>query len=163
MTGGAAYAPAAPAFSRPPDDVARRDSEGFLERMRRRRSVRHFSPDPVAPELIENAVRTAGTAPSGANQQPWSFVVIGTDAVKSHITDAPYLIVVFEQLWDLGADGTKHKLGAPPRMAHVEVALPAKTSARPGFCGSCQRKNSCVSTLNSLSSFGLAALAPEMS
>jgi nitroreductase len=92
-------------------------------------------------ELIENAIATAGTSPSGAHQQPWTFVVvsnpelkrqlreaaeaeerrfyesrasaewlkairpIGTDAVKSHITDAPYVIVVFEQAY--GLDGTR--------------------------------------------------------
>jgi iodotyrosine deiodinase len=110
-----------------------------------RRSVRHFSTEPVERELIENAIRTAGTAPSGANQQPWTFVVIsdqktkqrrrdaaeheerllyeerasdewlaalepiGTDAVKPHITDAPFVIVVFEQAWGLRPDGTKRK------------------------------------------------------
>ena len=55
------------------------------------------------------------------------------------------------------------QLGAPPRIAHVEPALPAKISARSGFLGSSQRKNSCVSTLNSLSSFGRFAFAPAMS
>jgi nitroreductase len=42
--------------------------------MRTRRSVRDFAPDPVRRELIENALRVAGSAPSGANQQPWTFV-----------------------------------------------------------------------------------------
>jgi iodotyrosine deiodinase len=56
-----------------------RRSTAFLESMLTRRSVRQFSPEPVAPELIENALRVAGSAPSGANQQPWSFVVV-TDA-----------------------------------------------------------------------------------
>jgi hypothetical protein len=51
------------------------------------------------------------------------------------------------------------QLGAPPRMAHDAVALPAKISARPGSFGSSHRKNSCVSTLNSLSSCGHAQLA----
>jgi iodotyrosine deiodinase len=103
--------------------------------MQARRSVRQFSTEPVPRELIENALVTAGTAPSGAHQQPWTFVVvsdpqvkrrlreaaekeerrfyesrasdewleairpIGTDAIKTHITDAPYVIVVFEQAY----------------------------------------------------------------
>jgi len=57
----------------------------FLERMRTRRSIRHFSPEPVPLELIETAVRTASTAPSGANQQPWRFVVVTDPALKREI------------------------------------------------------------------------------
>jgi iodotyrosine deiodinase len=63
-------------------------SRGFLESMRRRRSVRHFSSEPVPIELVENAVATAGTAPSGAHQQPWTFVVVSDPALKSEIRRA---------------------------------------------------------------------------
>ena len=45
-------------------------SRAFLDLMRQRRSIRHFAPDDVRFELIENALRVAGSAPSGANQQP---------------------------------------------------------------------------------------------
>jgi iodotyrosine deiodinase len=114
-----------------------RASEDFLDVMRRRRSVRAFSREPVPRELIDNAIRAAALAPSGANQQPWTFVVVsdpdakarlreaaeaeeraayehrmpdewlealeplGTDWHKPHLTDAPYVIVVFEQLHGL--------------------------------------------------------------
>lgn len=117
--------------------------------MGRRRSVREFSRDPVPRELVVEAIRTAGLAPSGANQQPWTFVLIGddpdlrtrireaaeaeeresyehrmssewlaaleplgTDWRKPHLTDAPWLIVVFEQPYGLrvDADGTTHKV-----------------------------------------------------
>ena len=127
-----------------PEEALER-SQAFLERMRTRRSVRFFSSEAVPYELIRNAIEVAGTAPSGANQQPWTFVVvsdddtkqrireaaeaeerafyerrappeykgavkpIGTDAVKPHITDAPHLIVVFERVYRLDADGTKGK------------------------------------------------------
>jgi iodotyrosine deiodinase len=139
------YTPLPLEFERIDPDVAARRSEDFLELMRTRRSVRHFSDEPVPLELLENAIRTAGTAPSGANQQPWTFVVvadaevktriraaaereekllyeeraseeyldaiepIGTDWIKPHITDAPYLIAVFEQAWSRTPDGEKHK------------------------------------------------------
>jgi nitroreductase len=53
-----------------------------------RRSVRHFAPDPVARELIEVAIATAHTAPSGANRQPWHFVAIADPGVKSEIRRA---------------------------------------------------------------------------
>jgi iodotyrosine deiodinase len=56
--------------------------------MRRRRSVRHFSRDPVPLELIESAVSAAGTAPSGAHQQPWTFVVVTDAGVKARIREA---------------------------------------------------------------------------
>lgn len=115
-----------------------------LARMRTRRSIRQFSPEAPPRELIEDALRVAGSAPSGANQQPWTFVVvsdpevkarireaaeheerllyaeraseqylraiepIGTNASKPHLTDAPYVIAVFEQAWRW-ENGEKHK------------------------------------------------------
>jgi nitroreductase len=127
------------------EDDALARSRDFLALMRRRRSIREFSTQPVPVELIENAIATAGTAPSGANQQPWTFVAvsdpalkaqmraaaeheekllyekratqeyldaiepIGTDWHKPHITDAPYVIVCFEQPWSYDENGEKHK------------------------------------------------------
>jgi len=127
-----------------PEDALARSRE-FMATMEARRSVRLFSAEPVPRELIDNALTIAGTAPSGAHQQPWTFAVvsdqetkvklreaaekeerdfyerrataewkeaiepIGTDWVKTHITDAPYVIVVFEQPWRPGPVGTKIK------------------------------------------------------
>lgn len=115
----------------------------FHAEMDRRRTTRHFSTEPVARELIEFAIRTAGTAPSGAHQQPWTFVAVsnpelkakirqaaeeaehafyhgrapqewidalaplGTDEHKAHLTDAPWVVVLFRQAHGLRADGTK--------------------------------------------------------
>ncbi len=67
------------------DDVMLARVTAFEELMRRRRTVRDFSPEPVARAVIESAIRTAAGAPSGANQQPWSFVAIGDPAVKARI------------------------------------------------------------------------------
>lgn len=139
------YTPAPLRFARLSDEDALRRSREFLARVAERRSVRKFSSEPVPHELIENAIRAAGTAPSGANQQPWTFVVIsdpelkarirkaaeheeellytqrasdeyleaiepiGTDAHKPHLTEAPYLIAVFEQAWSRDAEGEKRK------------------------------------------------------
>lgn len=69
-----------------PAEQVRRGTE-FLDLMRRRRSVRFFSADPVPKETIELAVRTAGTAPSGAHQQPWTFVVVDDPAIKRRIRE----------------------------------------------------------------------------
>ena len=60
----------------------------FLETMSARRSIRAFSTEPVPLELIETAIRTAATAPSGANQQPWRFVVVSNREVKRQIREA---------------------------------------------------------------------------
>ncbi len=62
-----------------------RRSAEFTRRLLQRRSVRHFSREPVPVDLIENAIRVAGSAPSGANQQPWTFVVISDPALKREI------------------------------------------------------------------------------
>ncbi len=59
----------------------------FLEHMNRRRSVRLFTDEPVTREAIELAIRTAGTAPSGAHQQPWTFVVVDDPALKRRIRE----------------------------------------------------------------------------
>jgi iodotyrosine deiodinase len=139
------YRPVPLSFERltPTESTAR--SQAFVQLMSQRRSVRRFSREPVPPELIENAVAAAGTAPSGAHLQPWSFIVVsdpevkrrireaaeeaerefydhvappewldalrplGTDFVKEHITDAPYLIAVFEQAYGFDAQGRKRK------------------------------------------------------
>ncbi|WP_424211620.1 nitroreductase family protein [Streptomyces sp. BI20] len=114
-------------------------------RMDARRTVRAFSPDPVPEQAVRDAIACAATAPSGAHQQPWTFVLVrdpevrarireaaeeeerlsydgrlgeewlaalrplGTDAVKTHLTDAPALVVVFQQRYWLGPDGAKRK------------------------------------------------------
>jgi iodotyrosine deiodinase len=139
------YQPIPLEYERPRPEEALERSRAFLGLLEARRSVRAFSSEPVPVELIENAIAAAGTAPSGAHQQPWTFVVvadpelkrelrdgaeaeerefyerratpewrrairpIGTDYVKAHITDAPYVIVVFEQPWRPGPDGEKIK------------------------------------------------------
>ncbi|HEY0017485.1 MAG TPA: nitroreductase family protein [Longimicrobium sp.] len=126
----------------PEEEMLRRASELYAQ-MNRRRTTRHFSDRAVPRELIENAIRTAGTAPSGAHQQPWTFVAIsdpaikrmmreaaeeeervnyggrmppewlealaplGTDAVKEHITTAPYVVVLFRHVYGVRADGTR--------------------------------------------------------
>ena len=69
------------------EEQIRRSSQ-FLSRMLTRRTVRDFSPKPVPYQLIENALRVAGSAPSGANQQPWTFVVVSDPALKRQIRAA---------------------------------------------------------------------------
>jgi iodotyrosine deiodinase len=71
----------------PPDEMARR-AEQFHADLRRRRTVRHFSDRPVPRGVIELAVRTAGTAPNGANLQPWHFAVVSDGGVKRRIRQA---------------------------------------------------------------------------
>ncbi|GAB1420716.1 nitroreductase family protein [Anaerolineales bacterium] len=60
-------------------------SQRFLQTMRKRRTVRDFSSEPIPFELIKNAIATAATAPSGANQQPWTFVVVSNPDLKKKI------------------------------------------------------------------------------
>ena len=116
-------------------------SEQLLHLMQKRRTTRHFSTKDVPKELIERAIMCAGTAPSGAHLQPWTFVAIslqslkqkirdaaeeeerktysqrmpdawkevldplGTDAIKEHLTDAPWVIVLFRQSKRLRENG----------------------------------------------------------
>lgn len=75
-------------FERLPEAEMLGRARSFYELMDRRRSIREFSPDPVPRELIELAIRTASTSPSGAHQQPWTFVVVGEVATKRRIREA---------------------------------------------------------------------------
>lgn len=69
-------------------EEALRKVEEFRERMAGRRSVREFSGEAVDYRLIEAAIATAAAAPSGANQQPWRFVVVSDAEVKRQIREA---------------------------------------------------------------------------
>jgi nitroreductase len=66
------------------DEMQKRSNE-FYSDMKRRRTIREFSNRPVPREIIENCLKTAGTAPSGANMQPWHFVVVSDPEVKRRI------------------------------------------------------------------------------
>ena len=68
----------------PVDEMRQRVSD-FYEEINRRRTVREFSDRPVPRDIIETAVRAAGTAPSGANLQPWHFVVVSGAETKKKI------------------------------------------------------------------------------
>ncbi|HBU56739.1 MAG TPA: nitroreductase family protein [Gemmatimonadetes bacterium] len=118
----------------------------FLETMRRRRTVREFSDRAVPRDVIEDCLLAAGTAPNGANRQPWRFVVVGdpetkakirseaeveelafyrggkaseewlealehlgTDEHKPFLEEAPWLIAIFAESYELMEDGSKTK------------------------------------------------------
>jgi nitroreductase len=68
-----------------PLDEMRRRVAAFHSEMRRRRTVRDFSPRPVPRDIVEQALLAAGTAPSGANMQPWHFVVVADPGIKRRI------------------------------------------------------------------------------
>jgi nitroreductase len=70
-----------------PDEMAAR-ARAFADEMGLRRTVRDFSDRPVPRTLIEDCLRAAGTAPSGANQQPWHFVAVSEPSVKHRIREA---------------------------------------------------------------------------
>ena len=75
-------------FVRKSEADMREAAEAFRADMTRRRTVRDFSTDAVPREIIEHALMAAGTAPSGANQQPWSFAAISSLAIKKRIREA---------------------------------------------------------------------------
>ena len=78
-------APALPALS---DDQRIERARDFADELQRRRTVRDFARTPVPREVIELCLRAATSAPSGANQQPWSFVIVADPAVKAEIREA---------------------------------------------------------------------------
>jgi nitroreductase len=60
-------------------------SENFYEEIKKRRTIREFSDKPVPVEIINNGIKSAGTAPNGANLQPWHFVVVSDKQIKHKI------------------------------------------------------------------------------
>ncbi len=122
MTGGP-FVPLPDYREYPPEEMLAR-SRAFLAEMQRRRTTRHFSDRPVAREVIEACVRTAGTAPSGAHMQPWHFVVVGDAETKRRIraaaeaAEAEFYATAPEEwlaaLAPLGTDARKPYLEAAP-------------------------------------------------
>lgn len=70
-----------------PNDEMEKRSIDFLEHMKTRHSVRHFSDKAVPKCVIENAIKAAGRAPNGANHQPWHFAAISSANVKKQIRE----------------------------------------------------------------------------
>jgi nitroreductase len=75
-------------FERYPEPEMRERAAAYYELMDRRRSVRHFSDEPIPLEVVRRAIHTAGTAPSGAHKQPWRFVLVTGAEVKRKIREA---------------------------------------------------------------------------
>jgi nitroreductase len=75
-------------FERLSEDEQLERSRQFLAEMGRRRTVRNFAREPFPVELVENAIATAATAPSGAHQQPWTFVLVSSPELKRRIRAA---------------------------------------------------------------------------
>lgn len=134
-------------------------ARAFHATMDRRRTTRHFATTPVPREAIELAIRTAGTAPSGAHQQPWTFVAVGsaelkrrireaaereerenyatrmtpewrealaplgTDEHKPHLTDAPWVVVAFRQLYGVNPDGSRRTYYYTQESCGIAVGL----------------------------------------
>ncbi len=133
-------------FVRHPDPEMAERALVFESEMAGRRSVRMFSDEPVPRALVESAIRTASSAPSGAHKQPWTFVAVddpavkreirlaaeeeervnylenrmnaewqealaplGTDHHKEFLEIAPWIVVLFEQRYEIRADGTQRK------------------------------------------------------
>lgn len=89
------------------DETAVARARALAERLRQRRTCRDFSPEPVPPQIIEQAIRAAGSAPSGANHQPWHFAVISSPERKRAIREAAEA----EERRFYGADGGDPKAG----------------------------------------------------
>ena len=63
-------------------------SKDFFNKIKTRRTIRDFSSKDIPEEILENAIQAAGRAPSGANQQPWHFVIVGNKKIKKSIRNA---------------------------------------------------------------------------
>jgi iodotyrosine deiodinase len=142
-----------------PEPEALAAAEAFRDYMRKRHSVRQYSARPVPEGVIAACIAAAGTAPSGANHQPWHFAAIadpamkaqiraaaeeeekdfyaggggdewlsalepiGTGADKPHLTDAPWLIVVFAQRYGVTEDGARYKNYYVPESVGIATGM----------------------------------------
>jgi iodotyrosine deiodinase len=134
-------------------------AERFRDYMRKRHSVRDYATKPVSEAVIAACIAAAGTAPSGANHQPWHFVAIsdpsmkariregaeeeerafysggagdewlsalepiGTGVSKPHLTDAPWVIVVFAQRYGMTEDGMRYKNYYVPESVGIATGM----------------------------------------
>lgn len=141
------------------DATALAEAERFRDYMKKRHSVRDYSTRPVPEAVIAACIAAAGTAPSGANHQPWHFVSIsdpamkarirdgaeeeertfyhggageewlsalepiGTGVSKPHLTDAPWLIVVFAQRYGMTEDGARYKNYYVPESVGIATGM----------------------------------------
>ena len=141
------------------EDASLAAAERFRDYMRKRHSVREYSTRPVPEAVIAACIAAAGTAPSGANHQPWHFAAIsdlamkariregaeeeerafyqggagdewlsalepiGTGVSKPHLTDAPWLIVVFAQRYGMTEDGTRYKNYYVPESVGIATGM----------------------------------------
>ncbi|MBW1701524.1 MAG: nitroreductase family protein [Deltaproteobacteria bacterium] len=107
----------------PESEMKRRASEFYVE-MRKRHTVREFSDQPVDRNIIEDCLRTAATAPSGANQQPWSFIAVSDFTVKRRIREAAEKIekeFYSKEITRKWRDALKH-LKTGPSKPFLEIA-----------------------------------------
>ena len=85
------HSPDTPHIPYKPDHLSDQEmiarSKEFYETLNKRRSIREFSKESVPIEVIENIIKTAGTSPSGAHSEPWTFVVVQDPKIKSQIRD----------------------------------------------------------------------------
>ncbi len=132
--------------SDPFDDAQRLvRARDFADELARRRTVRDYASDAVPRELIEACLRAAGTAPSGANQQPWRFVAVQDAGIKQRIREAaeaeerefyqhratdewlqalaPWLIGVFYERFGVDADGHKSRRYYPHESVGIATGM----------------------------------------
>ncbi|XP_063981762.1 iodotyrosine deiodinase [Diachasmimorpha longicaudata] len=74
-------------YERPSEEKLKNRANKFYKICNARRTVRFFSPDPVPLGIIHDIIRAAGTAPSGAHTEPWTFVLVSNDKMKGDIRD----------------------------------------------------------------------------
>lgn len=113
-----------PGYVRYPEAEMLARAEAFCAEMHRRRTTRHFSSEPVPRRLIELAMLTAGTAPSGAHRQPWRFVAIDDPAIKAKLraaTEAEELETYAHRMTDEWREAL-HPLGTDHVKEHMTVA-----------------------------------------
>jgi iodotyrosine deiodinase len=145
-------------------------AEAFRDHLRKRHSVRAYSPRPVPLGVITACIQAAASAPSGANHQPWHFVAIadpamkariraaaeeeerafysggagdewlaalepiGTGVDKPHLTDAPWLIVVFAERWGQTEDGARYKNYYVPESVGIATGFLIAAIHHAGLC-----------------------------
>lgn len=141
------------------DDQALLAAETFRDYMKKRHSVRQYSSRAVPEAVVATCIQAAATAPSGANHQPWHFVLIsdptmkariraeaeaeerafyaggagdewlaalepiGTGVSKPHLTDAPWLIVIFAQRYGVTEDGNRYKNYYVPESVGIATGM----------------------------------------